>query len=90
MSLFHRVMPIVYKCSTCLHFWNLIQALSLVEKTITKIIFLYGPSWQGKTINVWAYTSKDFIANFKFPAPNSAKMLYQHSVYSEEFSNNDF
>ena len=41
------------------------------------------------TINVWAYISEDFIANFNFPAPNSAKMLYQYSVYSEEFSNDD-
>ena len=65
-----------------------IQALSLVEKTITKINFWNGAFRQGK--NVWAYISKDFIANFTFPAPNSAKMLYQYSVYSEEFSKNDF
>ena len=63
-----------------------IQALSLVEKTITKINFWYGPFRQGKTINVWDYISKDFIANLNFPAPNSAKILCQYSVYSEEFS----
>ena len=62
-----------------------IQALSLVEKTIKKIYFWYGPIRQGETINVWAYISTDFIANFNFPAPNSAKILYQYSVYSEEF-----
>ena len=79
MSLFHRVMPIVYKSSTYLHFLEPkdksqeIQALSLVEKTITKINFCYGLYRQGKTINVWAYISKDFIANFNFLAPNSAK-----------------
>ena len=67
-----------------------IQALSLVEKTIKKINFWYGLFRQGVTMNVWAYISKDVTANFNFPAPNSAKMLYQHSVYSEEFSNNDF
>ena len=46
--MFHRVITIVYKCSSYLQFWNLrvslltypeIQALSLVEKTITKIDF---------------------------------------------------
>ena len=50
-----------------------IQALSLVEKAITKINFCYGLNLQGKTINVGAYISKDFIANFNFLAPNSAK-----------------
>ena len=40
---------------------------------------------KGETINVSAYISKDFIANLNFLAPNSAKMLYQYSVYSEEF-----
>jgi len=44
------------------------------------------PFRQGKTINVWANISKDFIANFNFPDPNSAKMLYQYWVYSEEIS----
>ena len=82
--MFHRVMTIVYKSSSYLHFWNLrisqqtypeIQALSLVEKTITKINFWYGPIRQGETINVWAYISKDLIANFNFPAPNSAKII---------------
>ena len=67
-----------------------IQALWLFEKTITKIKFWYGPFRQGETINVGACISKDFIANFNFPAPNSAKMLYRYSVYSEEFSKNDF
>ena len=67
-----------------------IQALSLVEKTITKINFWYGLFRQGKTINVWAYISKDFIANFNFPAPNSAKMLNQYWVYSKEFYWNGF
>ena len=62
-----------------------IQALSLVKKTITKINFWYEPFRQGKTINVWAYISKDFIANFNFIAPISAKMLYQYSVYSDKF-----
>ena len=42
------------------------------------------------TLDAWAYISTDFIANFNFHAPNSAKMLYQCSVYSEEFSKNDF
>ena len=27
MSLFHRVMPFVYKCSTYLHFWNLTKPI---------------------------------------------------------------
>ena len=67
-----------------------IQALSLVEKTITKINFWYGPLRQGETINVFAYISNNIIANNNFPAPKSAKMLYQYSVYSEEFSKNDF
>ena len=62
-----------------------IQTLSLVKKTITKINFWYGPFRQGDTINVWAYISKDFVANFNFPAPNSAKISYQYSVYSDEF-----
>ena len=62
----------------------------MVEKTIKKINFWYRPFRQGETINVWAYISEDFIANFNFPAPISAKMLYQYSVYSEEFSDNDF
>ena len=52
-----------------------IQALSLVEKTITKINFWYGLFWQDKTINVWAYISKDFIVNFNILAPNSAKII---------------
>ena len=58
----------------------------MVEKTITKINFWYGLLMQGKTINVWAYISKDLIPKLNFPAPNSAKMSYQYSVYSEEFS----
>ena len=62
-------MTIVYKSSTYLHFWNLtkpIQKFKLshwLKKTITKINFWYGPFRQGETINVWAYISKDFIAN---------------------------
>ena len=79
MSLLHRVMPIVYKSSTNLRFWNL-KAISLVEKTITKINFWYEPFRQDETRNVWAYISKDFIANFNFPALNSAKILYQYYV----------
>ena len=95
MSLFHRVMTIVYKSSTCLHFWNLrishstyleIQAFWLVEQQQQGLFFRNRLLWQGKIKNVWAYNSKDIIANFNFPAPNSAKMLYQYSVNSEEFS----
>ena len=52
-----------------------IQALSLVEKTITMISFWYGLIGQGKAIIVWAYISKDFVANFNFPAQNSAKII---------------
>ena len=52
-----------------------IQALSLVEKTITKINFWYGLFRQGKTRNVWAYIFKDFNANFNFLAPKSAKIV---------------
>ena len=60
--------------ANCLQIWYLftfleskdksqeIQAFSLVEKTITKINFCYGLYRQGKTINVWAYISKDSIA----------------------------
>ena len=88
-------MPIVYKSSKYLFAFlepkdklKEIQALSLVEKTITKINFWYWLFRQGETINVRAYLSKGFIANFNFPTPNSAKMLYL--VYSEEFSLNDF
>ena len=74
-------MTIVYKSSTYLHFWNLIshstypeiRAVSLVKKTITKINFCYGLYRQGKTINILANISKDFVANFNFLAPNSAK-----------------
>ena len=54
----------------------------MVEKQQKRLIFQYG---QGKTINFWAYISKDFIAQFNFIAPNSAKILYQYFVYSEDF-----
>ena len=82
MSLFHRVMPTVYNFSTYLFAFlepkdksQEIQALSLVEKTISKINFCYGLYQQGKTTNVWAYISKNFIKNFNFLAPNSAKII---------------
>ena len=94
MSLFHRVMIIVYKSSTYLHFWNLrishstfteIQAFWLVEQQQQRLIFRNGPFWQGKGKDVWAYNSNNIIAMFNFLAPFSAKMLHQYPVYSEEF-----
>ena len=84
MSLFHRVMTIVYKSSTYLHFWNFrishsiypeIQAFWLVEQQQQRLIFRNGPFWQGKIKNVWAYNSKDIIAKFNFLAPFSAKII---------------
>ena len=84
MSLFHRVMIIVYKSSTYLHFWNLrishstypeIQAFWLVEQQQQRLIFRNGLFWQGKIENVWAYDSKDIIAKFNFLAPFSAKII---------------
>ena len=83
MSLFHRVLTIVYKFSTYLHFWNLrislsaypeIQAFWLVEQQ-QRLIFRNGPFWQGKLKNVWAYSSKVIIAMFNFLAPFSAKII---------------
>ena len=83
-SLFHRVMTIVHKSSTYLHFWNFrishstypeIQAFWLVEQQQQRLIFRNGPFWQGKIKNVWAYNSKDIIAKFNFLAPFSAKII---------------
>ena len=84
MSLFHRVMTIVYKSSTYLHFWNLrishstyleIQAFWLVEQQQQRLIFSDGLFWQGKIKNVWAYNSKDATAKFNFLALFSAKII---------------
>ena len=84
MSLFHRVMTIVYKYSTYLHFWDLRishstylenQAFWLVEQQQQRLIFRNGLFWQGKIKNVWAYNSKDIIAMFNFLAPFSAKII---------------
>ena len=47
----------------------------MVEKTITKINFWYGPFRQGETTNVWAYISKDFIANFNILAPDCQNII---------------
>ena len=83
MLSFHRVMTIIYIFSSYLQLWNLrisqytyaeIQALWLVEKTITKIEFWCLPFRQGENKNGWAYISKDFIANSNFIAPFSAKI----------------
>ena len=84
MSLFHRVMTIVYKYSTYLHFWNFkisdstypeIQAFWLVEQQQQRLIFRNWLFGQGKIKNVWAYNSKDIIAMFNFLAPFSAKII---------------
>ena len=84
MSLLHRVMTIVYKSSTYLHFWSFsishstypeIQAFWLVEQQQQRLIFRNGQTWQGKIKNVWAYNSKDIIAKFNFLAPFSAKII---------------
>ena len=84
MLLFHRVMTIVYKSCTYLHFWNLrishstypdIQAFWLVEQQGQRLIFINGLFWQVKIKNVWAYNSKDIIAKFNFLAPFSAKII---------------
>ena len=79
MSMFHRVMTIVYKSQLFAFLESKdksqeILALSLVKKTITKINFWFGLFKQGETVNVWAYITKDFIANFNFIAPFSAKI----------------
>ena len=75
LKLFHRVVTIVYKSSTYLHFWIShliypeIQAFWLVEQQQQRLIFRNGPFWQGKVKNVWAYNSKDIIAIFNFSKP---------------------
>ena len=84
MSLFHRVMTIVCKSSTYLHFWNLrishsiypeIQAIWLVEQQGQRLIFRNGLFWQGKIKNVSAYNSNGIFAKFNFLAPFSAKII---------------
>ena len=62
----------------------------MVEKTITKMNFWYGLIGHGETINVWACISKDLIANFNFPAPNSAKIIAWKAGTKVEFWNFEF
>ena len=93
MLLFHRAMPIVYKSSTYLNFCNLlirhsiytkIQALWLLQKQQTG--YFLDMCHLGKVkLNAWAYISKEIISDFNFDMLISANMLYQYSVYSEEF-----
>ena len=83
MSLFHRVMTIVYKYSTYLYFWDLRishstylenQAFWLVEQQQQRLISRNGPFWQGKIKNV-SKNSNGIFAKFNFIAPFSAKII---------------
>ena len=92
MSLFHRVVAIVYKSSAYLHFWKLrrshstyleIQAFWLVEQQQQRLIFRNGLFWQGKIKNFWAYNSKDIIEKFNFLAKIVTKNIWREVEFRD-------
>ena len=97
--MFHRVMTLVYKPDPLLQIGDLrkshptfpeIQALWLVEKSQQISISDSGPLGPNDIKNVWAYISKDVIANFNISMPISAKIIAQKTGIIVGFWNFDF